>query len=284
MIKKLAEILFLLLLLLAGYTLVTEKPEQPVAAESNLTVHFIDVGQADCTLLECDGKFMLIDGGNVEDNRKVVAYLQRHRVSKLDAVVCTHAHEDHVGGLAAVLAVYPVEAVYAPATTYAAKPFEDFRKYADQQELEIQIPEPGTVITLGSAEITVLGPVKSYEDVNNTSLVLRAVYGETSFLFTGDMELEAETDLLDQGTDVRADVLHVGHHGSETSTSYRFLYEVEPRFAVISVGEDNSYGHPHEQVLSRLRDAGVTVYRTDDMGTIVAASDGTAISFVYEKE
>lgn len=279
--RRLSALLILLVLLLGGCA---PMPPDAPEADGQLQVHFIDVGQADCALLACDGEYMLIDGGNVADSSLVVSYLQRAGVEALEAVVCSHAHEDHVGGLAGVLAVFPTAAVYAPTRTYASTCFDKFMYYVNQQDLTVQIPTPGEEFLLGGARVRVLGPVKAYPDTNNTSLVLRVTFGETSFLFTGDMEREAETDLLEYGAEVTADVLKVGHHGSSTSTGYRFLYEVDPRYAVISVGTDNSYGHPHEEVVSRLNDAAVTTYRTDVCGTIVATSDGTDIAFRFERE
>ena len=281
--KRLLSILLLLALLLCGCVQAPPATTPPIVTESSetLTVHFIDVGQADCALLECDGKFMLIDGGNVDDSSLVVSYLQKQGVQELEAVVCSHSHEDHVGGLPGVLAVFPTKAVYAPTRTYSSKCFDDFVYYADQQDLTITIPKVGDTLSLGSAKATVLGPVENYADTNNTSIVLMVQFGENKFLFTGDMETDAENDMLDAGAKVKADVLKVGHHGSNTSTGYRFLYEANPTYAVIPVGKDNSYGHPHEEPMSRLRDADVTVYRTDEMGTIVAVSDGKNISFTW---
>lgn len=253
---------------------------------SSLEVHYIDVGQADCILLECAGEYMLIDGGNVADSSLVVSYLDHVGVEELEIVVNTHPHEDHVGGLAGVLAVFPTQAVYAPTRTYSSKCFDNFLKYADQQRLTVQIPSPGDTMTLGDANIVVLGPVKSYSNENNNSIVLMVTLGQTKFLFAGDMETSAENDMLEywgDRFDFRADVLKVGHHGSENASGYRLLYYVNPQYGVISVGANNSYGHPHEAALSRLNDADVSVYRTSEMGTIVATSDGTNISFVWEK-
>lgn len=250
-------------------------------AEGTLEVHYIDVGQADSALLLCGGESMLIDGGNVADSDLVVAYLAEQGVEELDYVVCTHAHEDHVGGLAGALSQYPAGHVLAPVTEYDTKAFQNFLKYAGDQGVEV--PAPGDSWTVGSAAVTVLGPVQEYEETNDTSIVLRVDFGETSFLFTGDMERSAEADLLDAGAYLEADVLKVGHHGSDTSTSYPFLREVDPDYAVISVGEHNDYGHPSEEVLSRLRDDGAAVYRTDLQGHVVCTSDGASLHFAVER-
>ena len=237
-------------------------------------MHFIDVGQALSVLVECDGQFMLYDGGNVDDGSLVVSYLQNQGVEELQYVFCSHAHEDHVGGLAAALAYFPANHVYSPVTEADTKCFQDFVKYTQQQGLQVEVPAVGTVWPLGSATVTLLGPVKQYDETNDTSLVLRIDYGSTSFLLTGDMESDAERDLVESGANLKADVLQVGHHGSSTSSSYIFLNAVLPKMGIISCGVNNKYGHPHEETLSILRDAGVDVYRTDLMGTITIGSDG----------
>lgn len=283
--KKLLALFFALSLLLCGCAEVL--PAETTVSGKGLTVQFLDVGQADCALLECGGEYLLIDGGNRDDSQLVVSFLEQQGVQELSAVVCTHAHEDHVGGLPAVLAVYPTKAVYAPTKTYSSNIFDKFVYYTDQQGLEITIPAPGYQFSLGQATVTVLGPVKSYAEANNTSIVLRVDYGETVFLFTGDMETDAENDMLDywEGRlDWQADVLKVGHHGSNTSTGYRFLNAVNPAYGVISVGKGNDYGHPHKEPLSRLRQAGVTILRTDELGAIQAVSDGKEVTFTWANQ
>ena len=295
--RKLTALAALLALLLTGCglgehplgtTAATTVPETTLSASGEtLSVHFIDVGQADCALLECGGEYMLIDGGNVEDGSLVVSFLEKQGVEELSAVVCTHAHEDHVGGLPAVLAVYPTGSVYAPTRTYSSNCFDDFMYYVDQQGLTVNIPAPGDSFALGEATVTVLGPTKSYADTNNTSIVLMVQFGATRFLFTGDMEKSAETDMLDywgDSYDWNIDVLKVGHHGSDTSTGYRLLYALDPEYAVISVGEGNSYGHPCQETLDLLSDAGVPVFRTDKLGTVLAVSDGQEITITWEDQ
>lgn len=275
------------LLLLIALLLSPDEPKTmvaPVPAHTGMAVHYLDVGQADCALIECDGEAMLIDGGNVEDGRKIVAYLDQQGIDTLTAVVCSHAHEDHVGGLSAVLAKYKVESVYAPVKSYDSDVYRDFARYAKREGCGITIPHPGDTFIVGSALVTVLGPVKDYEETNNTSLVLKVEYNESAFLFTGDMEVLAENDMLNAGMDVTADVLKVGHHGSETSTGYRFVYEVQPDYGVISVGRDNTYGHPDVPPLARLRDAGVVLFRTDVLGTVIARTNGRNITFTWENQ
>jgi competence protein ComEC len=295
--KKLLSVFLILALLLSGCSVEvvlapeeTLPPPTTVTAQDSddlLTVHFLDVGQADCILIECAEEFLLIDGGNREDGQKVVSYLQSCGVEELEAVICTHAHEGHVGGLPAVLAVYPTAAVYAPTKTYSSNVFDDFLYYTDQQRLEVTIPAPGDSFYLGSAEILILGPVQSYAETNDTSIVVKLTHGESTFLFTGDMEVAAENDMLDyweDRVDWNVDVLKSGHHGSSTSSGYRFIYETDPEYIVIPVGKDNTYGHPHEEIIDRYKDAGIPMFRTDELGTILAVSDGTEITITWEKQ
>ena len=256
-----------------------------IAEGSTFEVRYLDVGQADAALIECDGHYMLIDGGNVEDSSLIVAVLKRLGITHLDYIIGTHEHEDHIGGLAGALNVCSVGQVMCSTASYDSKAFNSFVKYTEAQGKEVFIPEVGDSFSLGSSQVTILGPVRKYDDANNNSIVTRIEYGDTSFLFTGDMEREAELDLLDYWDEskIKSTVLKVGHHGSETSTSYPFLRAIEPVYGVISVGKGNSYGHPDEAVTSHLRDAEVKVYRTDEQGDIIILSDGKQIQVTIEK-
>lgn len=258
----------------APSTVPAEIPE-----ESSFEVHYIDVGQADAALVLCDGQAMLIDGGNAEDSNLIYAYLKKLSLEHLDYIVCTHAHEDHVGGLAGALNYATVDVAFSPVTSYDTKAFGNFTTYLSKQDVSITVPKAGDSFALGSSTVSILGPINSSNDPNNTSIVMRIVYGDTSFLFTGDAEREEEQDILNAGYTLDSTVLKVGHHGSETSTSYVFLREIMPEYAVISVGTGNSYGHPTDAVLSRLRDADVKVYRTDLQGDVICTSDGKTVSF-----
>ena len=250
---------------------------------AGLSVHYIDVGQGDSTLLICDGETMLIDAGIPSAGETVTEYLSAQGVTVIDYLVCTHAHADHCGGLDDVVVNFPVKTIYCSVSESGNNTFTYFAEAADTAGVEIEVPELDSTFRLGEATVTVLGPREDYTDVNDQSLVLRVDYGETSFLFTGDAEYDSETAVLDAGCDVRCDVLKAGHHGSKTSTGYRLLYEAEPQYCVISCGQDNDYGHPHDDTLSRLRDADVTVYRTDLNGTVVCFSDGQTLTFATEK-
>ncbi len=271
-----------------GYRLAFDEDTQSVQITekdgSELTVHFIDVGQADAILLESGGKVMLIDGGNVADSDLIYTYLQKENIDYIDYMVGTHAHEDHMGGLSGALAKAKVGQIYVPETKSDAKFYQNFENMAAKQGLSLQQPQAGQEVILGDAQIYFYLPTQEdADDLNNTSLVVKAVCGETSFLFTADAEAEEEKDLLAQSYDLSATVLKAGHHGSDTSSSYVFLREVMPQYVVISVGKDNSYGHPDESVLSRFRDVGAEVYRTDLQGDIIAFSDGEEVTFRTSK-
>lgn len=252
-----------------------------VSESGSFTIHFIDVGQADSALVTCDGHSMLIDGGNADDSNLVYSVLQRETDGHLDYVVGTHAHEDHIGGLSGAFEADTADVTFCPVTKYDSKAFRNFKTRADERGGGITIPAVGDTFTLGEATVTVVAVNSVPEDTNNTSIVIRIVYGDTSFLFTGDAEQETEEKILESDQDIESTVLKVGHHGSSTSTSQAFLDAVNPTYAVISCGKDNSYGHPHSETLTKLASAGVEVFRTDELGDIYCTSDGSEVTFSY---
>lgn len=252
-------------------------------AESKFEIHFLDVGQADAAIIICDDAVMLIDGGNSGDSSLIYSYLKNTlEIEHIDYMIASHPHEDHIGGLSGALNACTVGKVYSPVLDYDSKAFRSLVKYTTKQGKTLTIPTPGDTFSLGSAEVQILGPLKDYESVNDQSIIVRIVYGKTSFLFTGDAEWDAEHDLVDAGYELDSTLLKVGHHGSDTSSAYVFLREVMPEYAIISVGEDNSYGHPTENVLSKFRDAGSEVHRTDLEGTIICYSDGNTIELISQ--
>ena len=257
---------------------------QPFESFFGFEVHYLDVGQADASLIVCEDQAMLIDAGNAADSSLIYTYLKDHGIEHLNYIISTHPHEDHVGGLAGALNYASVDVAYSPVTEYDSRAFSSFVKYLDAQDVTITVPSPGDTFTLGSATAQIIGPIIASDDPNNMSIVCRIEYGDTSFLFTGDAEREEELEILETSYALESTVLKVGHHGSSSSTTYPFLRAVHPVYAVISVGADNTYGHPTDATLSKLRDADVTVYRTDLQGTIICRSDEKTVTFSTEKQ
>lgn len=243
-----------------------------------LYVHYIDVGQGDSELVCCNGEYMLIDAGESSASDTVVDYLNERGIERLEYVVCTHGHADHCGGLDAVIENFEIGTVLTSPYPGDTDSYEIFSDAVTAKGLSMTVPELGESYKLGEAAFEFIGPLEEYENLNDDSLVMRLEYGDTSFLFTGDMTSKAERDLVEDGADVGCDVLKVAHHGSSGSSSYRFLYEAEPKIAVISCEAGNSYGHPHEEALSRLSDCGAEIYRTDLEGSIVIFSNGMEVA------
>ncbi|MBR2667388.1 MAG: MBL fold metallo-hydrolase [Oscillospiraceae bacterium] len=249
-----------------------------------LTVYYLDVGQADAALLVSDGEAMLIDAGNNDDQGYVLTFLAQHGVDSLSCAVGTHAHEDHIGALDEVLLTVPTERLLLSPAPGDTKSYENVLSAAERAGVTVTRPGPGDTFSFGACDVTVLAPIGEwgvdYTDLNDSSLVMLVNCGETNFLFTGDMERTMELTVLDSFDLQHVDVLKVGHHGSDYSTCYPFLRALMPTYAVISVGAGNPYGHPGEELLSRLRDAGAVVLRTDQLGTVTVTSDGTYVTVV----
>lgn len=252
------------------------------AAVKNMYVHFINVGQGDSVYIKApNGEDILIDGGNNSQGDDVVAYLKKQKVDDIEIMIATHPDADHIGGLDTVLAAFRVEQVYAPKVSHTSQTYKDFLNAVKREKLKIKTAQKGVSLGIKGVSAVFVGPVKSYSisDINDWSAVLKLTYGKRSFLFTGDAETKAETDMIASKQNLKADVLKVGHHGAKTSTSAAFLNVVKPTYAVISVGKGNSYGHPTADVLNRLKSYKVNIFRTDLQGTIIAKTDGKSLTF-----
>ena len=250
---------------------------------NGLVVDYIDVGQGDAALVRSDDQTMLIDGGSPKASSIIYTYLEKQNVRRLDYILASHADSDHIGGLLSPLSTMPVDHVLIPQTASDSKTYQSFLSKTNEKGISLTHPKSGDSFTLGDSTVFILGPItEDPDDRNNGSIVAKICYGQTSFLFTCDAERREEQELLDAGFDLSATVLKVGHHGSKNSTTYPFLRAVMPEYAIISVG-DNSYGHPTEAALSRLRDADAKVLRTDLDGDITIKSDGNSITVTTQK-
>lgn len=251
-----------------------------------LTVHFIDVGQGDSILIQTPSQNILIDGGERTAGPIVTNYLRKQGVKKLDLVVSTHPHTDHIGGLIEVLKAFPVKEVIDPAVIHTTKTYEEYLTLIDQKNIKFTEGRAGLNRNLDEGIIMHFfhPTTPSTKNLNDVSIVAKVNYNQVSFLFTGDAETGAEEEMISRGANLRSTVLKVGHHGSRTSTSPAFLGVVSPAVAVIMLGADNKYGHPHPETLNQLAAAGVEVYRTDLHGTIIIATDGEKIRIQTEKK
>lgn len=252
--------------------------------KNQLKVHFIDVGQGDSVLIQNQNSAILIDGGTRESEDRLISYLNSQQIKTFDYVVATHPHEDHIGGLDRVIKDFDVKNIWMPKKSASTKVFKDLATEIKNKGLKAVQPNVGESIKVADITITPLAPVKSsYDETNDWSIVLKVKYKDNSFLFTGDAESTSESDIIEAGLDLKSDILKLGHHGSSTSTSKNFLDKVNPKYAVISLGAGNSYGHPHIETLNALKSKNIPVYRTDKNGAIVATSDGNKIVFEVQK-
>jgi competence protein ComEC len=232
----------------------------PTPAVGSISVHFIDVGQADSILIKTGSTAMLIDAGNPDDSNRVVNYLKEQGVEKLDYLIGTHPHADHIGGLAAVIDVFPIGTIFMPKVTSNTETFEGVLDAIDRKGMKITVPKVGDKYNLANAQFIILAPNgTNYDDMNNYSIVIRLIFGKTSFLFAGDASDVSESEMLSNGLQLASMLLKVGHHGSSTSSTLPFLNAVHPQYAVISVGADNSYGHPAQDTVDRLASIGARV-------------------------
>lgn len=246
----------------------------------NLKVHYIDVNQGDSILIQQDGHNMLIDAGTNATETAVVSYLKHQGVTKLDYVIGAHPHEDHIGGLEKVIDTFQVDKVFMPEINHNTQTFKSVATSIKNKGLKITTPKVGDSYSLGSAKCQILAPVNaSYDNLNNYSIVTKLKFGNNSFIFMGDAESLSEGEILQKQLDISSDVLKVGHHGSRTSTTQNFLDKINPKYAVISCGKGNKYGHPMQETLNKLKDKGIKVYRTDECSNVIAISDGNNITF-----
>lgn len=250
-----------------------------------LNIHYIDVGQADSILLTLNDKAMLIDAGNNADGDLVVNYLKNQGISNLQYAIGTHAHEDHIGGMDNVINEFSIDTYLMPKVQNDTKTFEDVLDALISKNVSVTSPEIGDTYEFSDAKFTILS-CKNEEtnELNTSSIVIRLVFGEQSYIFCGDAEKENEYAMMDSGLTLKSNVIKIGHHGSTSSSLEKFILAVNPEIAVISVGEGNDYGHPHEKIVNRLNRLGITTYRTDWHGTIIITSDGKTNEVITEKE
>lgn len=246
-------------------------------------LHFINVNQGDSILIEDNDHFMLIDAGINEKGDTVKKYLKKLGVEKLDYVIGTHPHNDHIGGLDTVINAFKVDNVLLPDVSIDSENYEDVLEAIADKNLIITRPTVGDNYTLGNASFVIISPnASSYEALNDYSIGIKLTYGSNSFLLAGDIQAVSEAEILENGIDLSADVLKLSHHGSSTSNTISFLDKVDPKYAVISVGKGNKYEHPHSATMQAVNERAINLYRTDKQGSIVFTTDGKIISVNVE--
>ncbi len=256
--------------------------------ESELAVYFLDVDQSDCSILMNSGKVLMIDTGTPDQITKIREALQSLGISKIDYLIITHQHDDHMGGAADIIKNYEVSNIIMPKLSkvnmVTTKAYENLLNTIKERQVHAIAAEPNLTFYLGNAECTVLAPLSQDENLNNMSAVTKVTFGSTSFIFQGDAEKKVETALLSNGADVSADVIKVGHHGSKTSSSKKYIEAVSPKVAIISCGVQNSYGHPHSVTLDTLKNAGADTYITYEYNSLCVKSDGKKITVLNKSE
>lgn len=251
-------------------------PEIPEGA--TLAVYYFDVGQANCVVAVTGEDVIMIDAGDVGQDSLVLGYLEGLGITEIDYVIATHPHADHIGSMAAVVRAFDVGLLLMPDAVHTTSAYADLLDAIEERNTPVTVPDPGDAYKLGEGSFTILAPDRAYEDLNNASIVIRLAFGDVAFLFTGDAEAASEAAQLAAGHTLEANVLLVGHHGSNSSTTQSYLNAVSPEYAIISCGADNEYGHPHDEVQSRLDNIGAEVLRTDIHGTVTIITDGRALN------
>ncbi len=250
-----------------------EKHENVVLNDKKeFKIYYIDVGEADCTLIKNNNEYVLIDAGNNQDGLKLVEYFKSLGITKFKYVIGTHLHEDHIGGMDYIIKNFDIEHYYMPDVTSEYMTFTEVVESLKNKNIKWEVPEIDSTFNIGEAKFTVLWISKDEEEINDTSIVLKLDFKSTSYLFTGDATKNVELKILDK--DIKSDILKVSHHGSSDASSAQFLKLVEPKYAIISVAKINDYHHPHDITLKKLNELNVKTYRTDKDGTIVVSSDG----------
>lgn len=261
-------------------------PDSPVTFDGEgIYVHFIDVGQGDAALVQTASGNLLIDTGTSDSIEALTDYIHALSIETLEYAIFTHPHADHIGGASAVLDTYTVENVIMPNAVSTSKTFEKMLNAIEAEQCEVIEGKAGVSFSMGDVFIELLAPVSDdLDDLNNASVVAKIIYGNISFLFTGDAETASESEMLDRdAAKLDVDILKVGHHGSSTSSSAKFLAAVSPEIAVVSAGLYNEYGHPHAEVVNRLQDIGTELYRTDKNGSVVVHTDGNTYEIQTEQ-
>ena len=258
---------------------IIEQTKENVTIKDNAEIYFIDVGQADSTLIHCDNKYVMIDAGNNKDGTKLVQYLKKLGVVKISYLIATHPHEDHIGGMDNIIQNFEIENYYKTADELSIITYTEIMEVLKEQNIPISIPKTGDKFHIGECNFKIIHIDKEQEELNDTSMVIRLEYGNTSFLFTADATKTVEEKILESKENIQSNVLKVAHHGSTYSNTIDFLKEVNPKYAIISVGKSNDYHYPHESTLNRLQDLGIEIYRTDLDGTIIATTNGKDITF-----
>jgi len=270
---RLLAVILVIMLLTGIFSACSQEKE----AAFSTVLHFIDVGKADSILIVSGNAAMLIDAGNNADTDEVIAYIQSQGISKLDYVIGTHPHEDHIGGLDGVIETFSIGKIIMPDIQHDTQTFKDVLTAISAKKLTVTAPVPGTTYPLGDGTFTILAPNgENYDSLNDYSVVVKFQHGENTFLLTGDAGNASENEMLSAGYDLSAKVLKVAHHGSDSATSEAFLAAVKPAYAVISVGADTD-GLPADETIARLEAEGIQILRTDEMGTICISSDGKTI-------